>query len=100
MVGLLVLGSHVTARAQEAAPVSARLVPGVVLVRSVFGDDSPRSTLIPGLSIGAQLCGPRSDTRALVTEATLWTSRFENPHGAEDVRMVHVHTGPQFGDRT
>ena len=102
MVGSIVLGWSGTAVAQESdpSPVSARLVPGVVLVRSVFGDDAPRSSLKPGFSLGAQLCGPRSNSRVLVTDATLWTSRLENPHGGENVRVLHVQTGPQFGERT
>lgn len=97
---LVVLGWSAGAAAQDTAPVSARLAPGVVLVRSVFGDDSPRSSLKPGFSLGAQLCGPRSGGKALVTEAMVWTSRLENPHGGEHVRMLHLQTGPQFGERT
>lgn len=59
LVGLL----YETTRAQEERHVSIRVVPGLSIVRSFFGDDSPRGTTKVG-----------NHRRAVVRQQICWQS--------------------------
>jgi hypothetical protein len=78
---------------------SARLVPGVSLVRGVFGDDSPRSIVRLAPSVGVQICSSESPDRALVVEGTFWPTWPENPHFPGRYGASDFGVGWRRGDR-
>ena len=64
------------------------MVPGFVYQHATFGDDNPKSRSGAGVTIGAQIRGPRSGSRTLVFEGTFQPNALENP------AMRLVATGP------
>jgi hypothetical protein len=98
---VVTVGGAGPAFAQDARrEASAMLVPGVVYQHATFGDDSPRSTSGPGLTIGLQVRGPQSGRTALVVEAMVQPNALENPHLPERFLSVYVLGGVQIGRRT
>jgi hypothetical protein len=88
-----------TLQAQQAPNVAARVALGVAYERGIFGDDDPRSHGETGLTIGGQLWKPLSGSKALVFEGTFQPNALENPHYDENVHVLHLQIGPQFGRR-
>lgn len=72
---------------------------GFVYQQAVFGDDNPRRNAGSGASIGIQIRGPRSGSRALVFEGTYHPNAVENPHYPEQFLPLCAQLGAQIGRR-
>ena len=88
-----------TLLAQQAPKVTARVALGIAYEHGIFGDDDPSPHGETGLTIGGQLWRPSSGSKVLVFEGTFQSNALENPHFDENVHLLYVQIGPQFGRR-